>query len=109
MALAADAILSLVTSARGDRAYSMDDVEVENVLNITLALLVELSVANDRIDRLERIVAEQSGMPVETLRDISYDGAAADERQGAMDALLARVLRILIDPRTPADGRPVAI
>lgn len=106
MALATDAIVSLVNSARGNRPYSLDDVEVENVLNIALALLVELSVANDRIDRLERVVAEQGGTSVEALRDIRYDGAVAEERQGQMDALLARVLRILIDPRTPTDGRP---
>lgn len=106
MTSAADAVLALVASGRGTRPYSLDDVEVENVLNITLALLVELSVSNDRIDRLERLVAGQGGMAVEELRDIRYDGAAADERQAAMDALLTRALRILIDPREATDGRP---
>ncbi|MES2056530.1 MAG: hypothetical protein V4564_11385 [Pseudomonadota bacterium] len=101
-----DAILALVHSARGSRPQSLDDREVEEVLNIALALLVELAVSNDRIDRLERFVAEQGGMTVEALRDTAYDGAAADERQQATDALLARVLRILIDPRVPTDGRP---
>lgn len=106
MTTAAEAILALVDSARGTRPQSLDDREVEEVLNIALALLVELSVSNDRIDRLERIVAAQGGMTIETLRDLSYDGADADERQQAMEALLARVLRILIDPRIPTDGRP---
>jgi hypothetical protein len=49
----------------------------------------------------------QGGTTVEQLRDIRYDGAAADERQQAMEALLARVLRVLIDPRAPTDGRPL--
>ena len=106
MTTAAAAILDLVASARGGRPQSLDDREVEEVLNIALALLVELSVSNDRIDRLERIVAEQSGITAQALRDIRYDGAAADERQQATDALLAHVLRILIDPRVPTDGRP---
>lgn len=109
MVSAADAILALLQSARGSRPHSLADVEVENVLNIALALLVELSVANDRIDRLERVVAELSAMPVEQLRDIRYENADAEQRQEALDALLARVLRILIDPRTPTDGRQIAI
>lgn len=106
MTAALDAVLALVASARGTRPYSLDDVEVENVLNIALATLVELSVSNDRIDRLERMVAELKGNAVADLRDLRYSGAEADERQAAMDALLARVLRILIDPREPTDGRP---
>lgn len=106
MTTAVEAILALVDSARGNRPQSLDDREVEEVLNIALALLVELSVSNDRIDRLERIVAAQGGTTVEALRDLRYDGVAADERQQAMEALLARVLRVLIDPRVPTDGRP---
>ena len=106
MVAAAEAIMTLLQSGRGNRPYSLDDVEVENVLNIALALLVELGVANDRIDRLERVVADLSAMPVEHLRDIRYEDAVAEERQGALDALLARVLRILIDPRRPTDARP---
>lgn len=106
MTAAVDAVLALVNSARGTRPYSLEDVEVENVLNITLALLIELAASNDRIDRLERMVAERGGVSLSDLRDTRYDGEAAEERQAAMDAMLARVLRILIDPRTPTDGRP---
>ena len=106
MTSAADAVLTLISSARGDRPYSLDDAEVENVLNIALALLVELSVSNDRIDRLERMVAELNGVPLEELKQTRYTGEDAEARQADMDALLARVLRILIDPRTPSDGRP---
>lgn len=102
----ADAVLALIHSARGDRPQSLNDREVEEVLNIALAVLVELSVSNDRIDRLERIVASQGGITVEALRDVRYDGDIAAERQQATEALLVRALRVLIDPRTPTDGRP---
>ncbi len=101
----ADAILALVASARGERPQSLDSREAEEVLNIALALAVELCVANDRIDRLERLVAEGRGTPVETLRDLRFEGAEAQERQQAADALLTRVLRVLIDPRAPVDNR----
>lgn len=102
----AEAILELIQSARGARPQSLDDREVEDVLNIALGVLVELSVSNDRIDRLERIVAEQGGVELAALRDIRYDGAAAEERQQATEALLTRALRVLIDPRAPTDNRP---
>jgi len=68
-------------------------------LNVTLAALVELAVSNDRIDRLERLVAELSGRGIEELRDIRYEGEIAQERQAATDALLTRALRIMLDPR----------
>jgi hypothetical protein len=48
------------------------------VLNIALALLTELGVAFDRIDRLERVLAERTGITVGDLRAIDYaDGPAA--------------------------------
>ncbi|RED16770.1 hypothetical protein [Parasphingopyxis lamellibrachiae] len=100
----AQAIAALVETARGNRPQSLENREVEETLNIALALLVELSVANDKIDRLERLVAKLRGEDVEALREIRYDGAVADQRQETTDALLMRVLRILIDPRAQAES-----
>ncbi len=94
-----EALSALIATARGDRPQSLASREAEEVLNVTLAVLVELAVANDRIDRLERLVAELSGRSVEELRDIRYDGEIAQGRQAATDALLTRALRIMLDPR----------
>jgi hypothetical protein len=99
-----EALSALIATARGDRPQSLASREAEEVLNIALAVLVELAVSNDRIDRLERLVAELSGRGVEELRDIRYDGEIAQERQAATDALLTRALRIMLDPRAQADG-----
>jgi hypothetical protein len=96
----AEAIVTLTQLARGERPYSLKNREAEDVLNISLALLVELSVALDRIDRLERMFAERTGMPLQELRATDYpQGAAAEERSDATNALIARVLRIRLDPR----------
>jgi hypothetical protein len=102
----AEAIVSLIELARGERRYSLESRETEEVLNIALALLAELGVAFDRIDRLERVVAERTGMPLAELRATDYpDGPAAEEREDAMNALIARVLRIRLDPRTRTEAK----
>jgi hypothetical protein len=95
-----EAIVTLTRLARGERRYSLADREAEEVLNIAMALLLELSVAFDRIDRLERVLAERTGIPLQELRNIDYvKGEAAEERSDATHALIARVLRIRLDPR----------
>lgn len=99
MTTEAEALVALIESARGARPQSLACREAEEVLNITLAALIELVVANDRIDRLERLVAELRGEGVEALRDIRYDGDIAEERQRAAEGLLTRALRIMLDPR----------
>ena len=93
------ALTDLMATARGARPQSLANPEAEDVLNIALASLIELSVANDRIDRLERLVAELRGDSIDALRDIRYDGEIAAERQEATQALLTRALRIMFDPR----------
>jgi hypothetical protein len=99
-----EALSALIATARGERPQSLASREAEEVLNVALAVLVELAVSIDRLDRLERLVAELSGRSVEGLRDIRYDGEIAQERQAATDALLTRALRIMLDPRAQADG-----
>ncbi|GAA4823897.1 hypothetical protein GCM10023232_22050 [Sphingosinicella ginsenosidimutans] len=99
MTSSVEALSQLIATARGNRPQSLASREAEEVLNVTLALLIELAVSNDRIDRLERLVAELRGEPVEALRDLRYDGEVAEERQAATDALLMRALRIMLDPR----------
>lgn len=98
-----NALYALIQSARGGRPRSLSCQEAEDVLNVTLALLVELSVSNGRIDRLERLMAEARGESVDAFREIQFEGDAASERQAAMDALLMRAMRIFIDPR-PLNG-----
>ena len=101
----ADAIVTLTQLARGERRYSLQNREAEEVLNIATALLVEHAVALDRIDRLERVLCERTGMPLEELRALDYrEGPASQERSDATNALIARVLRIRLDPRAGGPG-----
>lgn len=101
---ASDAVMALVQSARGVRAYSMSNIDAENALNIALALVVELAGANERIDRLERLLAQHSGMDLAALRALRFENEAGAERQQALETMIARVLRILADPRQPENS-----
>lgn len=104
-----DALSTLIQSARGSRPQSLVSAEAEEALSVGLALLVELAASNDRIDRLERLVAELRGEHVGALRAIVYEGEAAEERKDAMEMLLMRGMRIFLDPRlAQADGAPAA-
>ncbi|CUS44153.1 MAG: hypothetical protein V4610_11380 [Pseudomonadota bacterium] len=104
MTSATDAIRSVIAAGRGTRPASLDNVETEQVLTIALALLVELSVANDRIDLLEREVAGLRGTTPDALRNAPLPGDAIAERQEALEALQLRVLRVMVDPRAAAGG-----
>ena len=106
MPQAAEALSELIATARGARPQSLACFEAEEVLNIALALVVELAVSNERIDRLERLVSELRGEGVDALRDIAYEGDVARERQAATDALITRALRIMLDPREPIATAP---
>lgn len=103
----AEALAELIATARGGRPQSLACGEAEEVLNVALALVVELAVSNERIDRLERLVAELRGQSVAELRDIAFEGDAAIERQAATDALITRALRIMLDPREPIAITPL--
>lgn len=96
---AAEAVAASIAGARGRRPASLHSEETERVLAIALALLVELGAANDRIDRLEREIAALRGQPLAEWKEAPLDDAAAAERQDALDAMQARVLRIMLDPR----------
>lgn len=105
---AAEAVLSVIESGRGSRPYSLSNQETEQVLNIALALLVELAASNDRIDRLERQLAELKGVALDEVLSGASDENAQAERQASMEAMQLRVLRVLMDTREAADGHPDA-
>lgn len=97
----ADEILEIVRLGQGLRPSSLENQETEDVLTITLALLVELGVALDRIDRLERKVAKLAGQTTEQLREAPLGAEAETEREAAQVALIARALRVFFDGRRP--------
>lgn len=108
MAKASEAIMAVLETARGERPYSLGDQETEQVLNIALALVVELASSNDRIDQLERQLSAKTATPLAEIRAGKLTAAEEEEREQALETYLLRTLRILIDPRVTVDGRPKA-
>ncbi len=97
----ADEILEIVRLGQGLRPASLESQETEDVLTVTVALLVELGVALDRIDRLERKVAELAGQTTEQLRETPLGPQADAEREAGQTALIACALRVFFDGRRP--------
>ena len=82
--------------AKGKRPYFFEDPAVERVLNITMAIGMELAVARERIDTLERIL-ESKGIltrdEIESYTPTSKD--IADQRQQWHSEYISRILRIV--------------
>ncbi|MBV6416532.1 MAG: hypothetical protein CMLOHMNK_01126 [Steroidobacteraceae bacterium] len=87
------------TRAKGPLPQYFDDPALDQLHAALLALAAELSVANDRIDTLERLL-ERKGLT--TRADVeSYepDETALRERAARREALVARLLRPFRDYR----------
>jgi hypothetical protein len=78
----------------GKRPYFLDP-EVERVLAITMVVVQELAVARERIDTLERLLAERGLIPAGAVDAFTPTADQAAERGQWTQAYIARVLRIL--------------
>lgn len=82
--------------AKGKRPYFFEDPAVERVLNITMAIGMELAVVRERMDSLERILEEKGIMTREEIE--SYTPKTKDiatERQQWHSEYISRILRII--------------
>jgi hypothetical protein len=78
----------------GKRPYFLDP-EVERVLAITMVVAQELAVARERIDTLERLLAERGVLPAGAVDAFTPTADEAAERARWTQEYLARVLRIV--------------
>jgi len=88
-------ILMAGNKAKGERPYFLEDPAVERVLNITMAVATELAVTRERLDTLERILAEKGLVSREEIEAYSPDEEAAEARQLWHARYSARLLRIV--------------
>lgn len=81
---------------KGKRPYFLKDPAVERVLNITMAIGMELAVVRERMDSLERILEAKGIMTREELENyVPASKNIADERQQWHSEYISRILRIV--------------
>jgi len=81
---------------KGKRPYFFKDPAVERVLNITMAIGMELAVVRERMDSLERILEAKGIMTLEELENfVPPSKKVADERQQWHSEYISRILRIV--------------
>ncbi|GIL40438.1 hypothetical protein [Roseiterribacter gracilis] len=81
--------------AKGRRPYFFDDPAIDKLLTITMALAGELAVARERLDTVERILAQKNILTSAEIDAYRPDDAAKEERAAWRADYIARVLRIL--------------
>lgn len=82
-------------ASRGKRPYFFEDQDVDRLLTIVWAMAAELAVTRERLDTVERLLAERELLDRAAIDAYRPDAAAAAERgQWQMD-YIARLLRIL--------------
>ncbi len=80
---------------KGRRAQFYDDPAVDQLMAIVVALTAEVSVAFERIDTLERLLAQAGVLAPDAVEKFAADDAAAAERFRRREALIERVFQVL--------------
>jgi len=98
--MSVDHIADAGRKARGKRPYFFDNVQSEQLLNITMALASELAVTRERLDTVERLLESANVLSQDDIESYVPDGKAVeDERQLWQQEFIARILRIVQQDR----------
>ncbi len=81
--------------AKGRRPEFYEDPAIDQLFAIVTALTGEISVLFDRLDTVERLLAESRFLSVAAVEAYVPDAAAAAEREQRRDELLRRVFAVL--------------
>lgn len=83
------------TKAKGNRPYFLNDKQTEQVMSITMAVAMELSVAKERIATLECLLEEKGILTRDEVENYKPDANEVAARSIDTQEYLARILRIL--------------
>ena len=87
------AAVRLPRIAKGKKPQYFSDPATDKLLWMTLTLMEELSVARDRIDTLERLLARKGVLRLADIEGYEPDAAAASERAARRNAYVERMMR----------------
>ena len=99
--------IHLPKKAKGSRPYFFEDPAVDKLMAMLMGLVGEVSVLNDRVDSMQRLLIEKGALQPGQLDNYHPDAAVREERDSQREALLANVLRIIRqDEEDPDIGQP---
>ena len=88
-------LLKSTAKAKGRRPYFFDDPAIDKLLAMTMAMAGELAVTRERLDTVERILAEKGLLSAAEIDAWRPDEPAKQERATLRQEYIARVLMIL--------------
>ena len=88
-------VLMAGNKSKGQRPYFFDNPAVERVLNITMAVATETAVLHERLDTIERLLAQKGLLSKAEIESFVPEDEAAAERQLWHTRYTARLLRIV--------------
>jgi hypothetical protein len=92
--------------AQGKRPFFLDDPAVERVMSVAMAIAGELSVARERIDTLERLLAARGILSAADIEAYQPDAQAQQARNTWGREYIARILRIIDQDVQAMAGTP---
>lgn len=81
--------------AKGKRPIYFQDPEVDKLLAIVMALAGEVSVLRERLDTLERLLAEKEIISLAEIEAYQPDEQVMQEREQWRTDYIARLLRVI--------------
>ncbi len=93
--VAASKSVRLPRFAKGQRPEFYEDPAIDQLFAIVTALTGELSVLSDRLDTVERLLAQRGALTAQAIEDYVPDETAAALRAARRDELLRRVFEVL--------------
>lgn len=99
--------IQLPKKAKGSRPYFFEDSAVDKVVAMLMGLAGEVSVMADRIDTLERLLAEKGALDLAQIDAYQPSNAVSDERDKRREMMLSNVMRIILqNEEDPDNGEP---
>ncbi|SEK81885.1 hypothetical protein SAMN05216262_10323 [Colwellia chukchiensis] len=83
------------TKAKGKRPYFLADKQTEQVMSVTMALAMELSVARERMASIECLLENKGILQRSEIDDFQPCAKEVKRRSVATQEYLARILRII--------------
>ena len=92
------------TKAKGKRPYFLDDKQTEQVMSITMAVAMELSVTRERLATMECLLEEKGILSRADIEAYKPDAEEIARRSAETQEYLARILRIMQQDKEEMDG-----